>query len=103
MPGTTPTVAKGRNLASYGDATRRSPASGDLTSAAGGKSGCPQAPALDQLLTVEHQVNFYNINVGQFVKITSNYPKRYRLSRLDLHESGIIAKPFKRASTAICF
>ncbi len=71
MPGAAPTVAKkGRYLASDGDATR-SPASGDLTSAAGGKSGCPQAPALDQLLAVEHQVNFYNTNVGQFVKITS--------------------------------
>ncbi len=28
---------------------------------------------------------------------------RYRSARLDLHESGIIGKPFKRTSTAICF
>ncbi len=27
----------------------------------------------------------------------------YRPARLDLHESGIIGKPFKRTSTAICF
>ncbi len=30
-------------------------------------------------------------------------PWRYRPARLDLHESGIIEKPFKRTSTAICF
>ncbi len=29
--------------------------------------------------------------------------KRYRPARLDLHESGIIGKPFQRISTAICF
>jgi hypothetical protein len=28
---------------------------------------------------------------------------RYRPARLDLHESGIIGKPFKRTSTAICY
>jgi hypothetical protein len=28
---------------------------------------------------------------------------RYRPARLDLHESGIIEKSFKKTSTAICF
>jgi hypothetical protein len=33
----------------------------------------------------------------------NSFVLRYRPARLDLHESGIIEKPFKRTSTAICF
>ncbi len=45
---------------------------------------------------INYHFNCYITNILQLYQ-------RYRPARLDLHESGIIGKPFKRTSTAIYF
>ncbi len=48
-------------------------------------------------------IELRNISSRKLGEKKPSNSKSYHPARLDLHESGIIEKPFKRTSTAICF